>query len=273
LGASARARNAAATLANLTDAATAVRRRVALRDASMLEADQAAAAVAAAALRVGDATAERDRARAELATTFPDLALPTGAPEIHVTELGDDALEALAADAVTRSHDITAASRESQRQDTLAQRARLDRLADPSLGVRAFQERGGQEKGLGVYLSVPFGGGYRRALADQAAGEARAAAADAATVRRAVEAHAAGDHAETRARLSAWHSAQDSLSRAEAVAARTVRGQSAGLIDLADRLYADRLAYEARAAEIDARVAAAHAVTKMRIDAHALWIE
>ncbi|PZO89131.1 MAG: transporter [Sphingomonas sanxanigenens] len=273
LSASERHRNATATLANLEEAARAVNRRVAMRDAAALDADQASAAVAAAALRVGDAAALRDRARAELAATFPDLPLPVDAPAISVTELSDPALEALANDAVAKSHDITAAQRESERQGMLARRARLDRIPDPSIGFRAFQERGGQEKGVGVYLSMPFGGRYRKALADQAAGDSRAAAADAAAVRRGVEAHAAGELAETRARLSAWRSARVAVARSDAAAAKTARGQDVGVIDLADRLYADRLAYEARAAEIDARAAAAYAVTKMRIDSHSLWID
>ena len=273
LGASARHRNAVATLANLRQAARAVNRRVALRDAAMLDADQAGAAVAAAEVRVGDTAATRDRARAELATTFPALPLPAEAPDIIVGDMSDPMLATLAAQAVERSHDIVAADRESDRQDALARRSRLDRLPDPSVGLRAFQERGGQEKGLGIYLSMPFGGGYRRALADQAAGEARAAVADAAAVRREVEAHSAGDLAETRARIGAWRSARDAVAYSDAAAAKTTRGQNAGVIDLADRLYADRLAYEARAAEIEARVTAAHAITKMRIDAHSLWIE
>ncbi|PZU11514.1 TolC family protein [Sphingomonas sp.] len=273
LGASARHRNAVATFENLQSAARAVDRRVALRDAAALDADQAGAALAAAELRIGEEAATRDRARAELAATFPALTLPGDAPEIAVSDPPDSTLETLAAEAVERSHDIIAADREADRQGALARRSRLDRVPDPSLGFRAFQERGGQEKGLGVYVSMPFGGGYRRALADQAAGDARAATADAANVRLEVEAHSAGDLAETRARLSAWRSARAAVARADAAAAKMARGQQVGVIDLGDRLYADRLAYEARAAEIDARVAAAHAVTRMRIDAHSLWIE
>lgn len=273
LGASARHRNALATQGNLEQAARAIDRRVALRDAAVLDADQAAAAVASAALRVGEAVATRDRARAELAATFPELALPSEAPDLAVAETYETALASLAADAVTKSHDITAADRTSDRESALARRAKLDRLPDPTLGLRSFQERGGQEKGVGVFLSVPFGGGYRRGLAEEAAGTARAATFEAANVRREVEAHSAGDLAETRARLAAWRAARAAVVRSDAAAIKTARGQDLGVVDLADRLYADRLAYEARAAEIDARTAAALAVTKMRIDAHALWIE
>ncbi|TCP31004.1 TolC family protein [Sphingomonas sp. BK235] len=273
LGASAKHRNAVATHVNLEQAARAIDRRVELRDAAVLDADQAAAAVASAALRVGDALATRDRARAELAATFPELALPIDAPDFEVGEPYETKLAALAADAVIKSHDITAADRDSERQTALARRAKLDRLPDPTLGLRSFQERSGQEKGMGVFISLPFGGSHRRGLAEEAASTALAATYEAATVRREVEAHSAGDLAETRARLAAWRAARDAVVRTDAAASKTARGQDVGVIDLADRLYADRLAYEARAAEIDARTAAASAVTKMRIDAHALWIE
>jgi outer membrane protein, heavy metal efflux system len=273
LGASARHHNASETLVNLQKAAQAVRRRVAARDAAELDNDQALSAVAGVELRVGEAAAARDRARAELAASFPKLSLPVQAPDVAEPAASDIVLSELADLAVERSHDITAAAKEAERQQALSQRVRRDRLPDPTIGFRAFQERGGIEKGAGVYLSVPFSGRYRSALADEAAATATAAMADSAAVRREVAAHSAGDLAETRARLSAWRSSRDAVARAEAAALKIARGQSVGVIDLADRLYADRIAYEARASEIEARVAAAYALTRMRIDAHSLWID
>ena len=56
-------------------------------------------------------------------------------------------------------------------------------------------------------------------------------------------------------------------------AALAARGQQLGAIDLADRLYAERQANEARAQELTARAAAARLILKLRIDAHTLWID
>ncbi|MGG2377395.1 TolC family protein, partial [Salmonella enterica] len=59
-----------------------------------------------------------------------------------------------------------------------ADRARLDRRGDPTLGLRVFSEKGGMEKGAGVLFALPFGGGWRSAQADRAAAQADAAQAD-----------------------------------------------------------------------------------------------
>jgi hypothetical protein len=97
---------------------------------------------------------------------------------------------------VARSHEIAAAAGTAERQSILARRARADRVADPSLGVRLFSERGGEEQGAGLFASLPLGGGDRRALSDQAAAEAGAAQAERVVVEREVSGNAAADVAE-----------------------------------------------------------------------------
>nr|WP_253201070.1 TolC family protein [Sphingomonas quercus] len=265
-------RNAEALVANQDAAAAAVRRRVALRDAAPLDLEQALSAVAAARVQVADALAERERARALLAGTFAELALPAEPPRPATPAEPAEGLDQLRDWAVERSHDITAAARTADQKAVLASRARLDRIADPSVGVRVFSERGGEEQGAGLYASIPFGGGHRRALADQASAQASAATAQSSLTRRKVEAEAAADLAETRARLSAWAASREAVARAEASARLSARGQDLGEIDLADRLYAERQANDARRLEIEARVNADLAILKLRIDAHSLWI-
>src|SRR3546814_7311364 len=76
---------------------------------------------------------------------------------------------------IERSHEIRAAEREAQRLAVVAQRVRADRIADPSFGVRLFSERSGMEQGAGVVMSMPLGGGHRRAAADRASAEGNAA--------------------------------------------------------------------------------------------------
>lgn len=266
-------RNALALVENQRTLVRATDRRVALRDAARLDFEQASAALALAEAQAGDAAAERDRARALLATRFPDLPLPAEPPRLHDPAAPAEGFDRLKLLIVERSHEIGAAAGLADRQAVLARRARADRIADPSLGVRLFSERGGEEKGVGLYASLPLGGGHRRALADQAAAEASAALAEQAQVEREIAGNAAADVAEARARLAAWQASRDAVRRAEESAALSARGQALGAIDLADRLYAERQANEARAQEITARTAAARLILKLRIDAHALWID
>ncbi|WP_294044054.1 TolC family protein, partial [Sphingomonas sp.] len=140
-------------------------------------------------------------------------------------------------------------------------------------GVRAFSERGGMERGIGLVASMPLGGGYRRYLADEAAAQSSAAVSDLAAVRRAIEATAAADVALARTRTDGWRSLREAAARAQAVAERTRAGNRLGAIDLAELLYAERQANDARREEIRARVEALRAVLRLEIDSHVVWID
>lgn len=266
-------RNAGALVANQQALVAATARRAELRDAARLDLEQARAALALAEVEAGDAVALRDRARTLLQARFPDLPLPVEPPRLLAPALPPEGLEQLERLIVERSHEIGAAASFAERQSVMARRARADRIADPTFGVRLFSERAGEERGAGLFAALPLGGGHRRALARQAEAEASAARADRVLVEREVAGNAAADITELKARLSAWEASGEAVRRAEASAALSARGQQLGAIDLADRLYAERQANEARDQEIAARAAAARLVTKLRIDAHTLWID
>jgi outer membrane protein TolC len=266
-------RNAVRLVENQRALVAATERRVQLRDAAELDLQQVSAALALAQAQVADAAAQRDRARALLEARFPDLPLPVEAPALAPPTIPPEGLQELQRLIVARSHEIAAAAGTAERQSILARRAQKDRFADPSLGVRLFSERGGEEKGAGLFASVPLGGGYRRALSSQAAAEADAARAERVAVEREVGGNAAADIAEFRARQAAWLAARAAVERADRSAALASRGQQLGAIDLADRLYAERQANEAGAQELTARANAARLILKLRIDAHTLWID
>jgi outer membrane protein TolC len=138
--------------------------------------------------------------------------------------------------------------------------------------VRAFSERGGTERGLGVVATMPLGGGYRRLQAEEAAANARAAAQDLAGVQRSVAATAAADRALAEPPCR-WKALAQSADAANAVAERTIAGGKLGAIDLADVLFAQRQAGDARREEIAARMAALRAILKLEIDSHVVWID
>jgi outer membrane protein TolC len=174
---------------------------------------------------------------------------------------------------IERSHEIRAADREAERLKVLSRRAGADRFADPSFGVRLFSERGGLEQGAAFVASVPLGGSYRRAVAEQAAAEASASALELANVKREVTVMADTDLINARTRLEAWKDAAAAAASSLEAARRTERGYQLGQIDLADLLYARRLAKDAARAEIAARSEADRALLKLQIDSHSVWID
>jgi len=265
-------RNDLDTVRSLEAALTALRRRVQLRDASALDLDQASAALAQAQAQAAASLSAREQARVILVATFPEIPLPPEPAELALPERPLQNLETMRALVVERSHEIRAADREAQRLAVVARRVRADRIADPSLGVRLFSERSGMERGAGVVASIPLGGGYRRAAADQASAEANVARLELANVQRSVAAIADADLSNARTRLEAWRSAQASAQSASDAAGRTERGYQLGQIDLVDLLYARRQANDARRSEIDARSEASRALLKLQIDSHSIWV-
>jgi len=260
------------TVSVLERAAHAIRRRAQLRDAAALDIDQANAALGLAEGQAAGSLANREQARATIAATFPDLALPLEPPELAPPEMPAQPLSELRNLVVERSHEIRAVDREAQRLDVVAKRVRADRLADPTIGIRLFSERSGMERGAGLMLSMPLGGGYRRAAVDQASAEASAARFDRTNAQRMVEATADADLSNAHTRMEVWRSVADAVGSATTAAARTERGQLLGAIDLTDMLYARRQAHDARRAEIEARGAAVRALMKLQIDAHSIWV-
>lgn len=265
-------RNDLDTVRSLEAALTALRRRVQLRDASALDLDQASAALAQAQAQAAASLSAREQARVILVATFPEIPLPLEPAELALPELPPQKLETMRTLVIERSHEIRAADREAQRLAVVARRVRADRIADPSFGVRLFSERSGMERGAGVVASIPLGGGYRRAAADQASAEANAARLELANIQRSVAAIADADLSNARTRLEAWRSARASAQSASDAAGRTERGYQLGQIDLVDLLYARRQANDARRSEIDARSEASRALLKLQIDSHSIWV-
>lgn len=250
----------------------AMARRVTLRDAAVLDLDLVETSLARARAALAQSSGAAREAREALGHMFPELALPAEPPVIAAPDgLGrsrDEWYDLV----LTRSHELRFAELEMRRLATLATRADRDRWADPSVGLRVFSERGGEEKGIGLVLSVPLGGGYRRATADMAKADASAATADLARVRREVEETASRDIARVEAGFLEWQQMAAASKASASVLARTQRGHDLRDRSLADLLLAMRQHQEARRAELAARAAAQAALLKLRIDAHELWL-
>ena len=272
LSASAHAEVDQAAVANYEAALAAVRRRRYMRDASQLDVDQAEAALAEARRSLEQFSGLAALARTRLASQFPGLALPQQAPEVPFPDMADARMSQLGGLVVVNSHMIAAAEAESTRMSAVADRARADRMADPTVGLRLFSEFGGLERGAGVVISMPIGGGHRRAVADEASAGAAAARADEQLARFDVAETANADVTEARFRIDSWQRAREAVAAQMAALEKLRRGHQLGEIDLADLLLGERMVHDAFRREAEARAEAMRAITKLRIDAHDLWL-
>jgi outer membrane protein TolC len=243
-----------------------------LRDASQLEVDRARSALADARRSLEQSSGMAALARTRLVARFPVLALPREAPDIPRPGMADARLSQLGDQAVVNSHLVAAAEAESARMASIADRAERDRIADPTIGLRAFSEFGGIGRGAGVVLSIPLVGGHRRALAQEAGAGASAALAEEQLARIEVEETATADVAGARYRIATWQRAREAVEAQMDALARLRRGNELGEIGLADLLLGERMVHEAFRIEAEARAEAVRAITRLRIDAHDLWL-
>jgi outer membrane protein TolC len=245
-------------------------KRVAAGDAARLELLQAEAQRVQAEAQWRQAESRAALAAEDFTLRFPGMPLST--PRIPVAP---QALEGAAGQWLEwlrdHNHELLRATAASQRQRLLARRSDADRLPDPTLGLRAARERDGQERLLGLQLSLPIGGGARAAASRAALAEADAAAAREAQVRLKADADSRRALAQAAASLENWQ-------RLAAVAARLE--ESAVLLDKAWRLgegqfgelqAARRQAAEARLATAQARLDARERYYRVLLDAHRLW--
>jgi len=261
----------AAALAGRDLAATRLRHEQG--DASVAEREAAIAAEAQAARANAEAALREQEARTALSLRFPAISLPASPPRIEAPATEGIDWADWAQRVVAVSHEITLADGLAGLAGLRAERARRDLRADPTVGLRALSERGGNEKALAVFFSVPLGSGARRAVADEDAGLADAALADAATTRLEVGLHATSLARRAQGQAEAWRLARVAADAHREEADRLAQGHALGGVGLAELLAARRRANESAAAEVEARAAAFAAAARLLLDAHAYWID
>lgn len=172
---------------------------------------------------------------------------------------------------VGHNHELELAESEAQLAAQQARRASAERMPDPTVSVRASRERGGQERVLGVMLSMPLPGAGRGAdtRADTARAEQARERLDMARIR--------VDAAARRVVLDNGHSRQiwqtmDSIAQqSERQAGLMMKAYAAGEVSLSEALLARRQSLDAALAAQTAQLDALQAYARLKLDAHMLW--
>jgi outer membrane protein TolC len=249
----------------------ATQRSSQLGQAATLQVEQVQASLAQAQAQAAQAAQTRLDARMTLQRSFPGLVLPAAPPVMPQPAPPPGDWTEWRAAVLDDNHEIKMARSEADRRSWLAQRASMDRFADPTLDLRTFQERSGHETGFGIGFSMPIGGALRSATADQAAADAAAASVTAHRVLRDVEIIADRDVIQARQGLSAWQQSQAAATASGQMLARMRRAYELGDTGLTDLLIAERQDFDVRRLELRARASAHGAILQLMIDAHRIW--
>jgi outer membrane protein TolC len=271
LRAEAEAEAAQSRLDSLERERASLTRRLALGDAAQREIDQIDAALASARASHQQALAVMQEQRLMLGSSFPQIPVPARAPALPAPEPLSGASGEWAQRIVSHNHELGVLQETAAQHKAQARRAEAERRPDPSVGLRTFSERGGKERGVGVILTIPFGGERRDAEARSQFAAAEAARQQTEAMRRDVLREA--QLAVTRAQLSLslWQAARDARTAHAASLTRQRRAYELGEIGLAERLQTERLDADAALAELRARADAHEALLRVQVDGHELW--
>ncbi len=244
--------------------------RVKRGDAARMDALQAEAALAQADAAARQAEARRDQTAAELRARFPELPAPSAAAAEPALPEGGEA--DWVAHTLEHNHELLALRRAAERLRLATRRAEADALPDPTLGLRYASERDGEERVLGLSVSLPLPGAARRAQARVWQGQAEAMAEEEAAARRSLAAQAAGNWQRAASGVESWQRLQAAAQASGRHAELARRAYELGELGLTETLLARRGALEAQLAAEQARLAANEAVARLLLDAHRLWL-
>ena len=146
-----------------------------------------------------------------------------------------------------------------------------DRIPDPTVGVYPASEAFRNERIIGLSVTIPLSGNYRRERMQQALQDAEAARARVERQRRDEEAEVVEAYADATGGRERWRLSSQGVSITRDSARLTQRAYSLGEADLQTLLLARRQALEATTAAEQARVEALRWHYRLLVDAHLIW--
>ena len=249
-----------------------VAKRRRLGDAARIEQQQSEAALVQARAQADSASRRSSAVHEALGRQFPGLlaiqriAIPAPQPLARSDEQWLDAQ-------IERDPQLQLARAEVQNARAQLRVESAETRPDPTLGLRVGRARSGVEEYVGVVVSVPFGGAYRRAGAAAATARASAAEQQLDHAQRSAEADAVLRLREARTAYSSWLGNQDAAQRLAAAATSLARGYQLGEGSLSDVLTARRLANEQQLAASVGAVDAWMSRIRLEIESGMLWTD
>ncbi|SPB14123.1 RND transporter [Caballeronia novacaledonica] len=215
------------------------------------------------------AITQLETARTQLKTRFPEAAVPPGflsdptAPMWEGPQWRDRILE--------RADRIRVFEAEWNRAKLSAERASKDRIPDPVVGLYGSTEARNNERIVGINVTIPLPGGYRKDKEMQARHEAETARAAMDQQRQTLGGEVMQTYLEAVGGVQRWRVAEQGAVIAADGARRSQRAYELGEIDLQSLLIARRQSLEAARAALDARADAQRRNHELLVDAHLIW--
>lgn len=247
-----------------------VEKRVKAGDAARLDLLQAQAEYGRVSAQLQQARLRLEQVLGQLQLNYRGLPIPQ-ATQLPVPEYGNAEIDTLQARILDDNHEVELAEAGAELAQLRARRQERERMPDPTVSLRAVRERDGQERLLGLTLSIPLGGAVRSAERDAAVARAGMARERLALVQRKVAADARRAATEGVRSVAVWQTLEQVAQQTQQQASLMLRAYQAGELTLAEALTGRRLALDALLAAQSAQVDALQAEARVRLDAHEIW--
>ena len=247
----------------------AVEKRARAGDASKLDLSIARAELAEQRRLDNDAKTQAAAAWSRLSTRFPGverqiLALPTPLP------IGEDA--AFWRDRIlAESDEFKVVQTQMQKAQAHAERARADKIPDPTLGVYTASEVGGRERFSGVMISIPIPGGVRDSRSAKAIAAVEVSRQEVELKRRQLETGIASAIVTAQGAYDSLQIAHEGAAAMQENASLMQRAYALGEAELQALLLARRQATAAMNNALQAQVTALKAYYGLLVDAYLIW--
>ncbi|MDH2915971.1 MAG: TolC family protein, partial [Gallionella sp.] len=237
----------------LTQQAAITEKRIKAGDAPRMELNQVNAVTALAGIASQQARLRAELAANELSRQFSAIKLPqivqTTEPQPISGELAHWRQTIL-----RHNHELGLIEAETRMQSKLAERARADRIPDPTLGVRYASQLNNNQKISGVYFSLPLPSGHRSSTAESATLSAQIANDREQAVRARLDADIFTAYTKAVNSYQIWQQARDAAIALRQNAELVARAYGLGESSLGETLVARRQALESSLAESIARL-------------------
>ncbi|MBN8765269.1 MAG: TolC family protein [Thiobacillus sp.] len=247
----------------------AVEKRARAGDASKLDLSIARAERAEQKRLYNDAKTQAAAARSRLATRFPGaerqlMALPAPLPTGKDAAFWRDRI-------LAESDELKVAQAQMRTAQAHAERARADKMPDPTLGVYTASEIDGRERVAGVAISIPIPGGVRDSRSARAIAAIEVSRQEVELKQRQLEADIASAVATAQGAYDSLQIANEGAAAMQENASLMQRAYALGEAELQALLLARRQATAALNNALQAQVTALRAYYGLLVDAHLIW--
>ncbi|NDP47544.1 MAG: TolC family protein [Sulfuriferula multivorans] len=247
----------------------AVEKRIRAGDASKLDLSIARADLAEQRRMDNDAKTQAAAAWARLSTRFPGVKRQAMALPMP-SEITTDAA-AWRERILEQSDEFKVAKLQMQKTQAYADRARADKIPDPTLGGYTTSELGGRERIFGVMVSVPIPGGARNSHSAKAVAAVEVSRREVELKQRELETAIASAIATAQGAYASLQIANEGASFMQENAALMQRAYALGEAELQSMLLVRRQATAAVNSALQAQASALRAYYGLLVDAHLIW--